>query len=433
MKRMRGILLALSMMLVACSLVFGAGAKEVTQTGVVELDFWSVLTGSQAAVLNSQVDRFNASQDKVKVTVIAQGGYAELQQKLLASISAGTTPVLTMVDYMFVPFYASQGVFENLDPYMNPVDKKDFIQGLLDDLTFKGGLYAVPYNRSTQGFYYNKDLYRKAGLGDSAPKTWEQYREFALKIRNLGSQFYGGYAYFNRWYFEPIIQQWGGRVNDEQGNVKINEPETVAALRFFQDIYLKDKAVMMQPTISGGFEEQNLDYAEGYVGSTLQSTSWLTRMADRVNFDWDFAFLPAGPAGNVVTNGGANIAIVARATKAQKEAAWTFLQFMTSTNETARLHVETGYMPVRHSALNLPEVKAFHEQYPRFRVSIDQLAFAKPTSIVAKNVLEYNSVIDQLLQKIMIVGVDPQIALDEAAKALQRSIDEMRAEGRLVL
>lgn len=425
-----GVLMVIVSIILVESLFATGTTEKVADKGKITVDFWSLLTGGSQEVLKNQVDAFNASQNEVFVDLVAQGGYSELQQKLLASINANNTPVITMVDYMFIPFYASQGVFEPLDGYLG-TDVKDFIPGLLADLKYNGGIYALPYNRSTQGFYYNKDLFAKAGL-TSAPKTWEEFREDSLKIKKLGDEYYGGFAFFNRWYFEPIMEQWGVEINDKEGNVTFNTAKGVEAMKFFQDLY-KDGLVAMQPTLSGGFQEQCIEYVAGRVASTLQSTSWLTRMEDSVDFNWEFAFLPAGPNGHVVTNGGANFAISKRATQDEKDAAWTFLNYMTSTEQSSFFHQATGYMPVRYSVLALPEIKELHKKSPKFRVSIDQLEFARETSIVAKNCPNYQTVINDTVERILVMQEDPKKVLDWAAKQLQEVIDEARASGTLVL
>lgn len=72
---------------------------------------------------------------------------------------------------------------------MKKVDAKpdDYVKSLYDEYTIDGKHYAVPYARSTPLFYYNKDLFKKAGVPDRGPKTWEEWnKDFAPKLKASG-------------------------------------------------------------------------------------------------------------------------------------------------------------------------------------------------------------------------------------------------------
>ncbi len=397
----------------------------------VEIEFWTLLSGGQGEILAGQVDAFNASQDRVNVTLVEQGGYSGLQQKLLASISAGNTPAVTMVDYVFVPFYAQQGVFEPLDKYFSDADKADFIPGLLSDLNFQGELYALPYSRSTQGLYYNADLLGEVGI-DSPADSWEEFEEHSRLLHDANPDYYGSYSYFNRWYWEPVMLSFGGQLNDADCNVTINGAESVEAMEFFRRLQHDEGTLALPTTLEGSVEEREADFIQGRIAYILKSTSWLTRMDDVVDFDWGFTLLPEGPGGRFVTNGGGNLAISASATDAEKAAGWELIHFLSNTQQTAELHGGTGYVATRYSALDLPWVKTLHDGKPEYRVSVDQLEFAQPTACVARNVGAYHPMVSEALQRIVINNEDPQTVLDQLTADLQFEIDAAKEAGTLV-
>lgn len=63
------------------------------------------------------------------------------------------------------------------------VDTSDYVDALLGDYKFENGHYALPYSRSTPLFYYNKDLWSKAGLEDRGPKDWTEMKDWMVKLK----------------------------------------------------------------------------------------------------------------------------------------------------------------------------------------------------------------------------------------------------------
>lgn len=434
--RLRRIGAGIGIFLLAAMLVLASATAPnvLAADSVIEIEFWTLLGGDLAKVLDDQVNEFNESQDRIRIINVNQGGYAPLNQKLLASVAAGNPPVLTMVDYLFVPLYAQEGVFEPIDNWASEADMEDFISGLLADLTYEGKVYALPYNRSTQGMYYNKDLFRAAGLDpERPPATWDEFRLYAGKITDPSKGQYGTYALFNRWFYEAYVTAWGGRINDEMCRPVFHREGGVDVARFFQDLYYEDGYSVMPAVLSGTFIDQSIEFINGQIGMVLGSTSSLKPMADRVDFDWGFAMLPAGNGGRAVTHGGANLAIGAHASPEEKAAAWEFLHFLTGTEQSARMHMSSGYMPTRHSVLELPEVKAFHEENPGWLVSALQLEYAVPTSCVGVNLPEYHNVMTEAIERIMFNRESPERALADAAAELERSVEELRRQGSLIL
>ncbi len=409
-------------------------ADEMEAAGPVELEFWTLLTGSLAETLDNQVNRFNESQDEVRIINVFQGDYEETNQKLLASVAAGNPPPLTMIDYILVPFYAQQGVFLALKDVATADELAGYIPALLSDLSYQGDVYALPYNRSTQGLYYNRDLFEAVGLDpDAPPETWEEFAEYSQIFTESGEGRSGSYANFTRWFFEPFLYEWGGQMNDENCNPTFHTTGGVDVMSFFQDLYHDQGYVILPSNLSGGFDQQALEFITQRVGMMRQSTAIQGFIGNTVEFDWGFGMLPAGPEGRAVTHGGGNVAITTSTTPEQRKAAWTFLKWLTSPEQSGEFHMATGYMPSSYAVLDLPEVKAFHAEHPSWLVSVEQLDFARATScLVVNTAAVYHNVMTEAIQRIIINDEDPEAVLNEAAADLQMEIDNRRAAGELI-
>lgn len=415
----------------AMTSVFANGAKEVAQTGPVTIELWSSLTGSKAKVFDRQVAAFNESQNDVVVNVIHQGGYDLLRQKIAAAANAHNLPTLMICDYLDVAYYAQMGVLEDVSNVLKKEVISDYYEGMLADLTVNGTLYGIPYNRSTQGFYVNNDLLREAGI-DHVAKTWDEFRDQCIQMKTLGDDYYLGYAFFHQFLFDGIAYTWGAQIATPDGTVKFTDKEMVDMFHFFQDLY-KNNYLLMQPVLSGGFEEQNGAFFDGKVATVFQTTSFTSSAKELLaGKDWSYEFTPAKEGKNAVTIGGGNFTICAGATESQRKAAETFLNYMSSDGIVADFFMSTGNLPVKKSVLNTPEVKAFLEENPSYKTIVAQLDYAKAAPSTTKNIRNVYNRVNDMISRIILNGEDVETVLSEYQKEFQSEFDAAKAENTFI-
>jgi len=392
----------------------------------VKIMLWSSLTGGKAKTFDAQVAKFNANQQDVQLQVVHQGNYSALREKVVAAVSAKNLPQLLVVDYLDVAFYAQQGLLANLDTILPKDVVSDYFPSLLADLKYDGHLYAVPYNRSTQGMYMNMDLLRKAGIKE-APKTWTEFRAQAEQLaKAMGKGYYYGYAFFHQFLFDGIAYTWGAQVATPDGKVMLNAPEIVDMMTYFRKMYT-DGLLAMQPVLIGGFEEQNGAFIQGNVASVFQTTSFTPTAVDLLKFDWQFVPLPAGKGGNAITIGGGNIAITSSASPAEVAAAAQFLQYITSSDIASEFYMQTGNLPVRKSVLSRSDIIEFHKKNPNYARMVDQLAFGRAAPSTTKNIRDVFNRMNDVISKIILKGDDPKKTLDAVNQEWQAEIDDLKA------
>jgi ABC-type glycerol-3-phosphate transport system substrate-binding protein len=396
----------------------------------VELEFWTMLGGDLGERVTNMVAEYNSSQNEVRINEVNMGDYEPLLEKQIASIVAGNFPPVTLIDYKTVPFFAQAGALEPIADWASEEDMQDFLPGLLGDLTYDGVVYALPFNRSYQGLYINKDLFTQAGLDpESPPKTWDEYAEYVDAIDALGPDIYGSYVY--RRSHEHILS-FGEPISDENCDVTVNSEQGVAALQYMQDLHYVHNA-LVPANMSGPFDQAAIEFIQGKVGMYSGSIAIQNRVEEITDFDTAFALLPAGPGGQAWLGGGGNIAMSATATPEQKEAAWKFINWWTSQEQSAQWHMGTGYLPVRASVSELPEVQAFYEEHPSWETSVDGVEFIFKTPCVMINVPQYVSLERPAADRVVLNQEDPQEVLDQLASELQALIDESREEGDLII
>jgi sn-glycerol 3-phosphate transport system substrate-binding protein len=292
-------------------------------------------------------------------------------------------------------------------------------------------LYAIPYNRSTQGFYVNNDLIRKAGLPGPA-KTWRQFEADARTLKQkLGAEYYYGYAFFHQFLFDAISYTWNAAISSPEGKILLNSPEQIAMMEYFQKLY-RENLLLMQPVLVGGFQEQHGAFLDGKVVSVFQTTSFLPTAVEMLDSDWSFEYIPAGPGGHAITVGGGNITVSSTVTEVEKAAVKKFLEYISSLDVVAQFFIETGNMPVRRSSLGRGDIKEYIAKNPSAQTMLDQLEFGRPAPSLTKNIGDVFSRVNDIVTRIVYEGHNAKTVLDEYTKQFQADFDELIANGEFI-
>ncbi len=352
------------------------------------INFWHCMGGDNGERIERMVDRFNKSQDKIEVKATYQGSYEEGNAKLQTAIAGGTAPDIAQIERAFVEPYANASRLEDLKPYMEKsgtISPDDFVEGLMGYSYYNddGKLVSIPFCRSTPIFYYNKDAFKEAGLDpETAPETWEDVIEYANKLTKVedGKTVRYGYTFpVATWYFKANVAQLDGRT--------INEDKT--AIGFYDNgvgkkvleywTGLRDSGVYMLPPTKDGALVARQAFINGETCMFEESTSIIGTLTENCNFELGAAFLPYASEGHpAMPTGGSNIAIMADSKN--KEAAWTFLEWLINNPEGClQFVIESGYLPFTKQMVESPEIQELWANNPVYRVAYDQLQYAVDT------------------------------------------------------
>ena len=219
----------------------GTGTSPQKTSGPVKVTFWSTHPGHPTAD-EDLVKQYNASQQDVQVQYEFQGSYADIANKLTAALQAQQAPDVPLLsDVWWFKFFLQKTLLP-LDDYIKQekIDTKDYSDPLINEGTRNGKVYWVPFARSTPLFYYNKDLFQKAGVPDRGPKNWDEWiKDYVPKLKPAapsGKAFILGDAgSYIAWTFQGIIWQFGGRYSDENFKMMVAEPNGVKAGNLYRD------------------------------------------------------------------------------------------------------------------------------------------------------------------------------------------------------
>lgn len=364
----------------------------------------------------------------MEVEVQFQGAYPDLVRKLQAGIAAGELPDVVMLDSPYVPYFAKNGVLLALDDLAKAkdgVNLKDFVPGLLQDGYYQGKLYALPFARSTPILYYNRDMFKAAGLPDRAPETWTEFLEFCKKLtkKEGGQLTQVGYAVqmgttTAHWYFQEMVYAFGGEVSDDKYNVLLDKPEAIAAAQMLYDLVFTH-GVAIPGTGPDGAQGE---FTNGRSGLHFGSTGSLANIIKTAKFNVGVGFMPAQVRRQVPV-GGSTLSIIAKSPKEKQKAAFQFIKYMTSAESNVYWVQQTGYMPISESAKAKPEMKDFLAKDPRFQVAVDQLQYVRPQASII-SVPKATEIFRALVEKLTVGKVNPAQAMKEAAAELTKEYNE---------
>ncbi|MCX7622297.1 MAG: extracellular solute-binding protein [Thermomicrobium sp.] len=387
----------------------------------VKVLYWGSFSGNLGEAEQGMVKRFNESQDMVEVEYQYQGSYEETAQKLTQALAAGTTPdIVLLSDVWWFKFYLNDVLLPLNDLFAaKGIDTSDYVDPLREEGTRQGTIYWVPFARSTPLFYYNKQAWQEAGLPDRGPRTWDEFVEWTGKLVKKEGGNTTRYAFahpsaasYIAWLFQPVCWQWGGRYSDPDFTIRIHEDPAVEAGRFYLSSVRDGWAVPSKDIVA--------DFVNGATAAMMASTASLRGIQNSAGFPVGTAFLPEGPKGFACCTGGSGLAILKNKPAEIQRAAFEYLAFATSPENTMWWSQNTGYMPVRKSAIASPEMQQFYQQNPNFKTAVDQLPKTRQQDAARVWIPNGDQIIGKGLERVTVQLEDPQQVFAEVARTLER-------------
>lgn len=394
---------------------------------VTELTFWYSWTDKIQENNIALTEEFNETVGKelgIHVTAEYQGTYDDLHQKLQAAYVAGETPDVSVMEIGSIRTFAENGVIEPLDTYINAagVDMSDFHDGLMQNSYIEGACYGIPYLRSTPIMYMNKNLIEEAGLAADGLKTWDDLKNYATTVHEETGK-YGISIWSYYWAFEAFMLEHGSSVlNAEETATNLNSDAAKEIIHFFKDLK-ESGAAHLYPAVDSDkvkTDVMNLNTAIWY-GSTGDFT-YYNQVAADCGFELVCNFFPMDECYGV-TSGGCNITMISNIPEENKQAAWTFIEWMTAKEQTIKACKNTGYLASRKSAADSEEMNALYAEIPQYRVALDQLAYGtgRPMN---PGYVEATKELDSALDAMWVNDIDVDTTLAELEAKINKLLNE---------
>jgi multiple sugar transport system substrate-binding protein len=310
-------------------------------SSVTDLTFWNGFTGPDAPTIQTLVTRYNTANSSTVSVSQNVMPWADLTTKLLAASAVGQGPDIAAFHLQYLPQYVQAGLVAPIDDaYAHGLSAAAIPPDLLRSLKIGGHYYGAPANYATLMLYWNKDLFRKAGL-TKAPATVAEMQADAVKLSHKGQ--YGlvlaDHATIPMW---PILmwQNGGDVVTANHAKSLLDAPKTVAAVASWSS--LLNKYHISPPGLSGGEADT---YFQSQKAAMEINGPWATAGYTQAHVNYDVAPVPTGSAGPVTLSDA--VILVVNKHSPHLAASESFLSYWNQKPQQAYISLASGFPPAR--------------------------------------------------------------------------------------
>ncbi len=362
---------------------------------------------------------FQASAPDVKVELIPVATQKDHMAKLASSLPDGDPPDLFLINFRRYGQFAAQGVLEPLGPRLTERGRfreEDFYEPAIEAFRYDGTLVCAPRNTSSLAVYYNRTLFKEAGLPlPGAAWTWAEFLTAAKALtRDTNGD---GKSDVYGLGFEPALirlapfvwQAGGDLVDDLQRPTRfmLDEPKAREALNFVRSWQATHKVV--PPLIENESEDLESRFARGGLGMFLESRRYTAALRTVRGLDWDVAPLPRHERAATVLH--ADAYCMAKRSKL-KDAAYRFLEFALNPEGAGIISRSGRIVPTRKTVAEGPDFLDPNAPPRSARIFIDSIANVRRTpSIAAWNEIEARA--DPLVEEWFFSAAPPRKSLGQ--------------------
>jgi multiple sugar transport system substrate-binding protein len=341
----------------------GSGSGESGSSGdggpQVTISYWQYTYATKVTEIKKLIKEFEAKNPNIKVQA-EDYPHDQFQNKVFAAQKAGTGPDIVNIYNGWVAQFVKQKAIQPIpSDFMSTQDIKDYYVSTVQPQSGDGKFYSLPIAVRSLALFYNKDLFKAAGLDpNKPPQTWDELVADAKKMTvmtddgrykqegfgwNVSGQ---GYHTFE----EVLLRQYGVTPFSDDGRTVQwdSKPGGFDAYQFWMNMTMKDKI---------GTPDFNTDYSTAFLagkaGMIIDGSFRLGDMKD-AKFDWGVTELPVREAGGMKSNYASywTNAIATGVSGAKLKAAEKFLKFLISEDVQKDWLKNIGEIPAGKSLSN---------------------------------------------------------------------------------
>ena len=375
-------------LVVAAVLVASASPAQA----VTDIMWWHAMSGELGRQLEKLASDFNASQSDYQIVPSYKGNYTETVTAAIFAFRSRSQPAIVQVNEIATAtMMAARGaiypVFELMRDEQEPFSPADYlpaVTGYYADVA--GNMLSFPFNASTPILYYNKNMFRAAGLDpEIAPKTWPEVGAAAKRLRASGAAC-------------GFTTSWPSWINVENFSAYHNLPLSTeangfngldAVLTFNNPVVVRHIAQLAEWQTTKVFDyggratTAEPRFQNGECGIFIGSSGTRADIRKNSRFEVGYGMLPywpdvAGAPQNTII-GGATLWVLRNRPHEEYKGVAKFFGYLSKPEIQAAWHQNTGYLPITRAAFDLTRAQGFYDRNPGTAISIEQMTLRPPT------------------------------------------------------
>lgn len=397
-----------------------------------EIEWWHAMGGALGQKVNQIASDFNASQSEYVIKPVYKGTYPETMTSAVAAFRAKNQPAIVQVfevgtASMMGAKKAVFPVYQLMEKTNEPFDPNSYLSTVTAYYTTSDGkMISLPFNSSTPVLYYNKALFKQAGI-EQPPKTWKEMGAVSQKLLDAGVKC----GFTTTWQSWTQIENFGARNNLPIATKNNGFDGTDTSFLFNQAPFVTHIQRMADWSKSGIFkyggrqsDAMPLFYTQECAMVMESSAGFAGIKENMKGIDIGVSQLPYDdtlvdkPANSII--GGASLWVMAGRPDAEYNGVAKFFTYLSSPKVQADWHQATGYLPVTKAAYALTQQQGFYQQNPGADTAILQMTTSDSTAnskgLRFGNFLQTREIVDEELEKVWSGKQSAQAALDNAVK-----------------
>jgi multiple sugar transport system substrate-binding protein len=387
-------------------------------SGSTTIQFWTLFAGGDGKAMKSLVDEFNAENDSIQVERQRQP-FAEYYDKLFTAMTGGNAPDLAVFHTTELQRYVE--AMQPLNDLLSDGAGDQYVSSIWDETEFDGSRVALPLDTHPNGLYYNKDIFREAGLDpESPPTTFSELQEAAATIESETDKLAFSPEPYNGFYVRQFIAWLEGRggsfLNDDRSSAEFGGDDGVALGEFYGNITGEwgwDKADATENRGTKAFRS-------GDMAMTVNGT-WYFGVLQEQDFDWGMTkpFIGPGQNTNLTWANSHTLGVPAGSDKTQ--AATEVAEWITQNSLT--WGTDAGHLPAAADVLQSDELRSatvWNKTLSTYNEMAQNGALAYMPS--TENTQDYKRPVNKALQQIYSDQATATDAIPKAAETVTSNL-----------
>lgn len=356
-----------------------ASEEETEAAGegeAVEVVFWHAMNGAQEEALVKLTDDFMAENPDITINLQNQSSYDDLSAKLVSTMqSPDDLPTITQAYPDWLLPMDEAGLIVDLDPFINSEDTElafdnwdDVIEGFRDGVTSEDGrIMGMPFNKSTEVLWYNASLLEELGL--EVPTNYDELAEVSRTIYEEKGIPGAGFDSLTNY-----MPTWLANQGVEFGpDLDVTSEEFSSGVNYYLD-GIKEGYFR----IAGADGYLSGPMANEQVAMYIGSNAGEGYVAEGVGDKFEYAAAPYPSDEGRALQQGTDIYMFSTGDENVQKAAFQYMKHLTTAENQVYWAIETGYIPVRTSAVESEEYTSSESKVAPILADATANMYSKP-------------------------------------------------------